>query len=162
MGLFRAKWTDKIHEEWISNLLERRPDLTLQKLTRTKSLINEAVPDCLVSDYENLIDSIQLPDPNDRHVLAAAIKCNADAIVTFNLKDFPSNLLKPYGIEPQHPDEFFYHQFGLNEAHVLNAVRRCRTRLKKPPKTVGEYLLTLERCELPQTVDRLRDYSEII
>ena len=80
MGLFRAKWTDQIHEEWISNLLKHRNDLTLEKLTRTKNLMNEAVPDCLVRGYEPLISGLDLPDKDDCHVLAAAIHCNAAAI----------------------------------------------------------------------------------
>jgi hypothetical protein len=162
MGLFRAKWTNEIHEEWISNLLKNRDDLTREKLTRTRDLMNEAVADCLVCDYEPLISGLDLPDKDDRHILAAAIHCNADAIVTFNLKDFPPDTLAQYGIEPQHPDDFVYHQFGLNEAHVLNAARRCRKRLKNPPREVDEYLIGLERCGLPQSIDRLRDYSEVI
>jgi hypothetical protein len=96
MGLFRAKWTDRIHEEWISSLLENRPDLTRNKLERTRDLMNEAVPDCLVDGYEPLTAGVELPDENDRHVLAAAIHCSADALVTFNLKDFPPDRLAPY------------------------------------------------------------------
>lgn len=89
--LFRAKWTDEIHDEWISNLLERRPELSSAQLERTKRLMNENVRDCLVVGYEQLITSIEgLPDPDDRHVVAAAYHCRADAIVTYNLKDFPS------------------------------------------------------------------------
>ena len=162
MGLFRAKWTNTIHDEWISNLLNNRPDLTLEKLIRTRDLMNDAVADCLVNGYEPLIAGIELPDPDDRHILAAAIHSNADAIVTFNLKDFPPELLAQYAIEPQHPDDFVYHQFGISEAAVLNAVRRCRERLKNPPRNAQEYLLALERCGLPQSANRLRDYSEVI
>jgi hypothetical protein len=162
MGLFRAKWTDKIHEEWISNLLLNRTDLTREKLERTRDLMNEAVPDCLVCGYESLTTGLDLPDMDDGHVLAAAIHCNADAIITFNLKDFPPDKLAQYNIELQHPDEFVFHQFGINEAAVLNAARRCRARLKAPPLSAEEYLLALERCGLPQSVDHLRDYSEVI
>ena len=73
MGLFRAKWTNKIHDEWIRNLLANRNDLSPAKLERTKRLMNEAIPDCLVADYENLIAGLDLPDEDDRHILAAAI-----------------------------------------------------------------------------------------
>jgi hypothetical protein len=162
MGIFRAKWTEKIHEEWISNLLLNRRDLTREKLERTRDLMNEAVPDCLVCGYEPLVAGLELPDNDDRHVLAAAVHCNADAIITFNLKDFPHEKLAQYNIEPQHPDEFVFHQFGINEAAVLNAARRCRKRLKAPPISAEEYLLALERCGLPQSVDHLRDYAEVI
>ncbi|MCA9419011.1 MAG: PIN domain-containing protein, partial [Candidatus Omnitrophica bacterium] len=84
-GLFRARWTKDIHNEWIANLLESRPDLNLKQLERTRDLMNLAVPDSLVTGYESHIPSLDLPDPDDRHVLAAAIEGNAETIVTFNL-----------------------------------------------------------------------------
>src|SRR3712207_6351193 len=103
--LFRAKWTLRIHDEWMRNVLRQRPDLTRLQLERTRDLMNQAVLDCLVEDYEDLIEGLQLPDPDDRHVLAAAIASASDAIVTFNLKDFPAATLHKYNIELQHPDE---------------------------------------------------------
>ncbi|MBO1064311.1 MULTISPECIES: PIN domain-containing protein [Nostocales] len=80
--LFQAKWTDKIHEEWINNVLKNRPDLTYKQLERTKNLMNQNVRDCLVTEYEQLIDELELPDADDRHVLAAAIKSDAEIIVS--------------------------------------------------------------------------------
>jgi len=76
-GLFRAKWSDEIHEEWISNLLANRSDLERAK---TRDLMNRSVMDCLVSGYEHLIPAIQCPDPDDRHVIAAAIHARADSL----------------------------------------------------------------------------------
>ena len=83
-GLFRAKWSEQIQEEWIESLLKKRPDLNRERLERTKKIANKAVPDCLVEGYKSLIEGLQLPDVNDRHVLAAAIHCNAQVIVTYN------------------------------------------------------------------------------
>jgi predicted nucleic acid-binding protein len=91
--LFAAKWTEIIHDEWIRSLLRSRPELE-ERLRNTKRLMNEAVPDSLVENFEPLIDGLQLPDADDRHVLAAAIKCNAKIIVTSNLKDFPPEYLE--------------------------------------------------------------------
>jgi hypothetical protein len=162
VGLFRAKWTEKIHDEWISNLLAKRSDLDPAKLERTRYLMNSAVPDCLVTGYESIIDSVDLPDENDRHILAAAIHCGADAIVTFNLKDFPGATLSIYHVEPQHPDDFLVHQFSLNQVAVLHAARRCRSRLKRNPRSADQYLLALERCGLPRAVAHLRGHSEVI
>lgn len=105
-GLFRAKWSEQIHQEWISSLLKKRPDLSKDRLERTQQIVNQAVPDCLVKGYETLIKGLQLPDTDDRHVLAAAIHCNAQIIVTYNLKDFPKEILLPFEIEAQHPDVF--------------------------------------------------------
>jgi predicted nucleic acid-binding protein len=105
IGLFRAKWSADVHEEWISKLLKKRPDLTRDKLERTRILMDQHAVDALVTGYEDLIPGLQLPDPDDRHVLAAAIRGHADVIVTINLRDFPSDTIGPFGIEAQHPDE---------------------------------------------------------
>lgn len=68
---FQAKWTDHVHEEWMKNLLSNRADLTHAALDRIREFMNDAIDDCLVTDYENLIDEVQLPDVDDRHVLAS-------------------------------------------------------------------------------------------
>src|SRR5437764_484378 len=100
--IFLARWTDQIHDEWIRNLLANRADLTAEKLQRVRDLMNSNVRDCVVTGYEPLIDNLDLPEPGDRHVLAAAIKGRADAIVTKYLKHFPKDKLAQYGIEPLH------------------------------------------------------------
>ena len=94
--------------------------------------------------------------------LAAAIRCGADLIVTFNLKDFPESVLKPYGIEAQHPDDFLAHQFDLAPNIVCAAAKTHRASLKKPPMTVDEYLAALERQSLAQTVSVLRRFADLI
>ena len=71
------------------------PDFTRQQAEKIRELMNAHVVDCIVTGYETLIPSLTMPDPDDRHVLAAAIRCGADLIVTFNLKDFPEAVLKP-------------------------------------------------------------------
>src|SRR3954464_11109127 len=87
--LFQARWTDEIHDEWIRNVLSDRPDIRPESQARCRELMNRHVPDCLVVGYETLIPTLVLPDPDDRHVLAAAIHAQAEVIVTFNLRDFP-------------------------------------------------------------------------
>ena len=100
-GLFRAKWSAAVHEEWIRALLRHRPDLSRKKLERTRMLMDRHAADALVTGYEDLIDDLHLPDPHDRHVLAAAIRGGAHVIVTANLRDFPAKILGQFGIEPQ-------------------------------------------------------------
>lgn len=156
-GLFRAKWSADVHEEWISSLLKNRHDLTRDKLERTRMLMDKHAIDALVIGYEDLIPGLQLPDPNDRHVLAAAIRGQANVIVTMNLRDFPSDVLAPFGIEAQHPDEFILHLLDLAPGAVVAAAESHRQSLKNPPKTVSEYLETLERQGLTQTVSVLRE-----
>jgi predicted nucleic acid-binding protein len=160
--LFRAKWTDKIHDEWIRNLLKNRPDLKMEQLHRTRDLMNNNVRDCLVLGYEDLISSLTLPDANDRHVLAAAICAGADVIVTYNLSDFPAVFLEKYGIEAQHPDEFIIHLIDLAPAAVCEAVKRQRTSLKNPPRSVEELLAIYQSQGLTQTIAELREFDGLL
>jgi len=157
-GLFRAKWSADIHEEWISALLRNRPDLTRDKLERTRMLMDQHAADALVTGYQELIPGLQLPDPNDRHVLAAAICARADVIVTINLRDFPPKAMAAFGIEAQHPDEFIVHLLDLAPGIVAGAAQDHRLSLKNPAKTIEEYLNMLEARGLTQTVSMLREY----
>jgi predicted nucleic acid-binding protein len=159
--LFRARWTDRIHDEWCAALVRSRPELA-DKLQRTRRLMNEAVEDCLIVGYEHLIDNLTLPDPNDRHVLAAAIVGRADVIVTKNLRDFPKDYLQTYDIDVQHPDEFVRHVLDLDEALALDAIRSHRANLTKPPYDVAGYLDVLARQELPETVAFLRSRDRLL
>lgn len=162
--LFRAKWTMQIHEEWMGKLLENR-GMKREKLERIRDLINASVRDCLVKGYEPLIKAVlaqELPDPDDAHVIAAAIHSRADMIVTKNTKDFPASVLDRHHIEAQHPDEFIMNQMDFNEPIVVEAARLCRMRLKNPPCTVADYLKMLERNELPETVSRLREFAHLL
>jgi hypothetical protein len=98
-GLFRAKGSADVHEEWISAVSAERPDWTREKLARTRALMDLHAVDALVTGYADLIPALELPDPNDRHVLAAAIRGQANVIVTMNLRDFPAEVLRPFGID---------------------------------------------------------------
>lgn len=161
-GLYRARWTERIHDEWIAALLRQRPDLSPGHLASTRQLMDAAVPDGLVSGYEHLETGLALPDVNDHHVLAAAILCGAGAIVTYNLKDFPETTLAPYGISAQHPDEFVEHAFDLNPAAVCKAVSDQRMSLKNPPKTVDELFDTFLQQGLAITVAALRPHADFL
>lgn len=159
--LFRARWTEQIHDEWIRNVLKNRPDLTLKQLTRTKELMNSNVRDCLVTNYEYLIPSLQLPDIDDRHILAAAIAGGAEAIITFNLSDFPQSILNQYNIAAQHPDEFISNLLDLKLSKVVAAARTCQQRLKNPPKSFDEYLEILLKQGLSVSVSMFQElYDE--
>lgn len=159
---FKARWTDQIHEEWIRNLLKGRRDISAERLARTRELMNRAVPDCLVTEYEPFIEQLNLPDPNDRHVLAAAIRCQAGVIVTMNLRDFPEVVVSQYGISVQHPDEFLSHLFDLKPAVLCTAIREMRASLTNPPKTVRELLDDLLKVELANTVSLLESMQELL
>ncbi len=154
--IFRAKWTDRIHDEWIRNLLLNRPDLKAERLERLKVLMNDSVPDSLVTDFEHLIPSLELPDPDDRHVLATAISAKANIIVTFNLQDFPASVLATQEIEAKHPDIFISDLIDQNPQTVFQAVETIRNRLKNPPQTFNSYMEILEHQGLLSSVSMLR------
>jgi predicted nucleic acid-binding protein len=151
-----ARWTEAIHEEWMRSVQKRYPDITRQQVERIRDLMNAHAPDCIVNNYVDLIPGLTLPDPDDRHVLAAAIRAEADVIVTFNLADFPPEALEKHEIEALHPDELIDRLLDLDSEVVCAAIKLDRQSLKKPPKSVDEYLGDLERQGLLRTVAMLR------
>lgn len=155
-GLVRAKWTDEIHEEWIRSVLADRPDLSAERLQRTRRLMDAAVRDCLVTGHRDLIDSLALPDPDDRHVLAAAIAAGAELIVTFNLKDFPPVALAKHKIEAADPDTFLSSLLDLEPAAVCESIERQRSALRIPPRSLEELLEVFAKNGLTKSVERLR------
>lgn len=127
-GLFRAKWTHRIHAKWIDAAIRQQPQLERDRLERAAELMNFAVPGCLVTGFEPIEAALSLPDPEDRHVLAAAIHCGAQQIVTFNTHDFPDAVLRPYGIRAVHPDLFVQYLLDLDAETVYEAIGRIRRR----------------------------------
>lgn len=160
--LFRMRWTLAIHEEWIRNLLLNRPDLNREKLEGLRDLMIEAIPDSLVTGYEPAIENLVLPDPNDRHVLAAALRANAEVIVTNNLKDFPPMRLRPFNVIAQHPDDFVLDLIDLNAPVVLACFKEDRHHYRSPPYGVGEYIENLLRQGLSKTAAFLSEYRHLI
>lgn len=156
----RLCWSAKIEEEWVRNLIEKRPDLESSRHYRTARQMNEAIPDALIADFEGLESTLKLPDSSDRHVLAAAIKANADAIITKNLRDFPNSILAEYGIKALHPDEFVHELLQLESMPVLVAIRALQVSLKNPPKTMFEVLHTLEEQGLQRSVTLLKEFLD--
>lgn len=132
-GLFKPKWSAEIQDEWSQNLLLNRPDLNKEQLQLTIEAMNTGFPDSNVDRYGSLISSITLPDPYDRHVVAAAIRSKADVIVTYNLKDFPKSIEEEYNIEIQHPDDFLTNVYDLHPEKGKEAFRKMVKRLKNPP-----------------------------
>lgn len=159
--LFKAHWTDQIHDEW-TNALLRESKFKSETLARVRALMDAHVRDAKVAGYESLINTLELPDAGDRHVLAAAIRCGADAIVTFNLKDFPASVLSPYGIDVLHPDDFIYYQLDMAPSICCLAIKNQRLALKNPEVGVDDFLTTLQKQQLPQTVSKLKEFVEFL
>ena len=129
---------------------------------RTASLMATAVEDAVVQDYAYLISTLNLPDADDRHVLAAAIVGHADAIVTFNLKDFPEAIITRHAVEVLHPDDFLVAQYDLDKIAILSVIKSCRMKLRHPPKSAHDYVATLEQQGLPQLCRILRSAIELL
>lgn len=149
-GLFQAKWTEQILGEVFSAIVRDQPELE-GKLARTRKLMTEAIADVRVEGYEPLVASIELPDPDDRHVLAAAIACNAQVIVTANLRHFPDEILAPFDIEAQSPDEFVINVLELAPARVVSIVKDQARALRQPAMSFEELLDRLRAVGLPRS-----------
>ena len=123
-----------------------------------------AVPDWEVNQsvWTALVAGLELPDPDDRHVLAAAIAGHADCIVTSNLKDFPAAVLLEYGIEAVDPDTFIINQWDLDPVNAIAAFKRMRSRRRKPQSSPEDFANALEVGGLPTTAQRLQSASELI
>jgi predicted nucleic acid-binding protein len=154
--LFSPKWSDDIHGEWTRNLLKNRPDLKVTQLERTCQAMDSAFVEANVKGYKSLIGELHLPDKDDRHVLAVAIKSGARLIVTFNKKDFPAKSVKLHSIEIKNPDEFVVSLIKTNLSKVLEAFTRLVNALKKPPLTHDQVLKALANCGLTETVALIR------
>lgn len=162
-GLYAAKWTVEIEHEWIRALETARPDLS-GKLDVRRDSMRAAIPDWEVpsAHWRRLDLAVELPDPNDAHVLAAAIAGHADCIVTENLRDFPADILSAFEIEAIDPDTFIVHQWDLHPVVAIAAFKRMRARRKKPESTPEEFADALERAGLVSTAQRLREAAELL
>ncbi len=159
--MYTARWTERIEHEWAIALAQNRPGME-EKIERAIEQMRIAIPDCLVAGYEPLIDGLDLPDPNDRHVVAAAIRGHADAIVTLNIKDFPARVLSDFDIEPQTPDQFVLNQVHLQQPRALAAIKAMRHRWNKPQMSAVQMVDLFEMRQLPQTAAHLRDVIDLI
>jgi predicted nucleic acid-binding protein len=156
-GLVQAKWTESILDEVFRNLEENRPDLNVERLERTRELMMGAIRDVLIVGHEPLIEAVSLPDPDDRHLLAAAIRARAQLIVTANLRHFPAASLVPWDVEAVSPDDFVRAQIDLDRDLVYAAVTRIADSWHNPAGTVADVLARLESDGLVESVAALRE-----
>ena len=154
-GLYQARWSEQILDECFDNVIEDRPDLTPAQLARTRRHMTTALPDACVSGYEGRIDEFGLPDPDDRHVLAAAVVAGASLLVTDNLDDFPTERI-PEGLRVVSTDEFVLELASDDLDIIVDVVETQAAGLVNPPMTASELLDGLEAVGLVQSVAVLR------
>lgn len=145
-GVVAPRWTERIHEEWMRNLQMRRPAVIHAAAERTRSLMDAGLPGALVT--VTATSDHTLPDPDDRHVLDAALSAGASVLLTFNLKHFPSAAL-PASLQAVHPDAFLVACLEQQQALVLDALRELRSDLTRPPFSPDELLAAMTRAEVP-------------
>jgi len=159
-NLVQARWTERILDEMTRAVLRNRPDLSPDRVARTRRLMTAAVPRSMVTEYEGLIDGIELPDPDDRHVLAAAIRSDSTIIVTDNVKDFPAQSLARHGVTAERPDAFLWRVVQVRPEAVISVIREQAASLRKPPMTEDDLLDRLEAVGLHRSVEALRGLLE--
>jgi predicted nucleic acid-binding protein len=160
-GFYRALWSADIMREWSEHLIEKRPEKK-DDINRTITLMDEAFPEASVAGYADLISSFDLPDKDDRHVLAAAVKGQAAAIVTENQRDFPGHILDQYGIEVRTADEFLLETFQLYPTDALTTLKRRREEYIKPPMTAAEFINALIAKGLTSLAAELKQHEAFL
>lgn len=160
-GLYRARWSQQILDEWTGSLIAEHPELEESVLSQRDAMM-EAFDEAMVEGFDNLISAFELPDENDRHVIAAAVQCGAQLIVTDNLKDFPIVAIEPYGLEAYSADEFLTSTFDLYPSKAVETIRMMRNQYDNPFFTPDEFLTRLRQNGLGQLVERLKSEIDAI
>ncbi|MGV9013098.1 MAG: PIN domain-containing protein [Flavobacteriales bacterium] len=151
--LFTVKWSNGICDEWVKVM--RSKGIAEPAITKRVQRMFDAFPDALVENYEGLIEGLSLPDKDDRHVLAAAIKANANLIVTNNLKDFPASELTKFGLEAKSADDFLTDIIDLNQTRALEAFKELVSNRRSPELDAYEVLDQFRQVGLKNTADYL-------
>jgi predicted nucleic acid-binding protein len=155
-GFYRPLWSERILDETKYAILKAHPDLDEPRIDARIAAMSGAFDDAMVIGWEQTCAGLDLPDDNDRHVLAAAIKGGAQSLVTFNLKDFPDHSLAATDVEVVHPDEFLLDQLDLFPGLALQVITEQAADLNDPPSDVAGVLNRLERCGVPRFADEVR------
>jgi predicted nucleic acid-binding protein len=156
--LVEARWTDAIHEEWIRNLAANAPAIPIGRLQVTRRLMDDALPTAMVTGYEKHIPEVTLPDPDDRHVVAAAIVAQASLLLTWNLRDFPERDLKGFSVRAMTPDEFFSGLFEKAPDLVIGSLANARRNLTTSRVGASDFIAILNGQNLVQLAKRVEKY----
>lgn len=151
--LYTPKWSEHIFEEWKKVMLDR--GVGDAEANNRINKVNLAFPDALVHNYKGLIDKLELPDVDDRHILAAAIKVNANLIVTNNIKDFPEEYLQSFGLNAKTADDFLTDIVDLNQEQAIAAFKEMVLNKKNPKMDELEVLDRLRKVGLIDTANYL-------
>jgi PIN domain len=156
--LVEGRWTDEIHDEWMRNLAARAPAIPAERLRNTRRLMNEALPTATVTGYEKHVLALNLPDPNDRHVVAAGIAAGASVILTFNLRHFPVQELRRFGLRRQTPDAFLPRLYDEVPALTIASLANARRNLTKTGVSASDFVGILGAQKLIGLAERAKNH----
>jgi predicted nucleic acid-binding protein len=151
--LYSPKWSGHIFNEWIDVM--KRKGIAEQEIIRRVNKANLAFPDAMVLKYSHIIDRLCLPDPKDRHVLAAAIASKAEVIITKNLKDFPIEYLRTFNVTVQTPDHFISKMLKEHPYQAVDSFNQMLKHRSNPVINKQEMLTILKKQGLLLTSDAL-------
>jgi hypothetical protein len=157
-----ARWTDAIHDEWIRNLAANVPAIPIARLENARHLMNEAVPTAMVRGYEGHITTVDLPDPDDRHVVAAAIAAGASTIVTWNVRHFPLKELKKLGLRRESPDAFLAGLYDQAPELMIGSLANARRNLTKSRVSASDFIAILNNQGLVLLAQRAEGHLAVI
>ncbi|WEV59478.1 PIN domain-containing protein [Bifidobacterium sp. ESL0728] len=158
-GMFQPLWSTMIMEEAERHLPEVWQNSTSEAIDSFLDTVNRAYPWAQVPDWRGYMDGLTLPDPDDRHVLAAAIAGEATTIVTMNLADFPTTELSRHNITAEHPDTFLTRLYDSDCETVTAAMHHMTQRKQHPPRTMKEEIQGLREAGLTTFADRISKKS---
>jgi predicted nucleic acid-binding protein len=147
--LYRPLWSERILNEAMEAVLEIHRGLAVDPVQRRFVAMRETFEDACIEDWDSVDVNLPLPDRDDLHVVAVALRGRADAIVTANVRDFPANLLRPLDLEAIHPDEFLLDQLDLSPRIVLDVIREQAAHTRQPPLEPMDLVARLARCGVP-------------
>lgn len=151
--LYTPKWSKQIFDEWEGVM--RRKGIPEVEIKKRLDVAHKAFPDAMVKNYESLVHTLELPDEKDRHVLAAAIKTNANIIVTNNIKDFPANYLGGFGLSAKSADDFIADTIDLNNEVACKAFKALVLNRTNPNLDEFEMLDRFRKVGLKESADYL-------
>lgn len=154
--LYRPIWSDRILNEATDAILRIHPEIDGSAISRRVIYMNEAFPGARVQAFAQIEVGLQLPDPDDRHVVAAALRARADAIVTANLRDFPVDTMRSLELEVISPDDFLMSQLDMRSAVVMEALSAQAAATRNPQRSLDDVLTALSKAGVPGFVDEVR------
>lgn len=159
-GAFQPLWSARVIEEALRALSRIHSSVEPNRLQNRFTSMNQAFRHALVSGWEPLEASIRLPDPDDRHVVAAALRGRADVVVTENVRDFPHSMLSRLGLEAIRVDDFLLRLLEDHPKTTRHVLAEQATALSNPRVSTSELLLMLERAGAPAFAAAVRSSDQ--